>query len=426
MTYVNSEAIDWAFERDVSTSSNKFVLVAIAKHVNRHWAGFPSKAEIARMTKLSEVTVAKCLRELEEDGHMLRVPFVASNGQDQKPGFILAGCGRPLSEIDTDFLTAAFAHRKHAGVPQVAKPQHWSGERKGEGIGNRTLPGYRKPHPEGVGNRTPRRKEQGEDQKGQEEGTAAQAPDKSGASSRASAIAEVRADAPTPASRTTTQDTPKTSKRRTYPSNQKRNDDWRAQIAAADLAELGNILADNPHGEAASRLACYRLGINRDQDVPDTLWPQFVQHAYLYLLKDVAASDENHLDPLLYPLDANIRAGKPGTKWDESVWTPAGETAASFGTRMQQVARSMPPEQVGPWMGEFDDFRPQICYDARQRAREYLKAHGMPLEVETIGVQAMQYVIEHYTETGGGKWPMEAVPPPMCPTAAIEPPAWAA
>lgn len=224
--------------------------------------------------------------------------------------------------------------------------------------------------------------------------------------------------------------------RKPYPSNRQRDNNWRAQIAAADVDELYSAARSLSVGEnrylSACKLAAYRLGlgadIDPDEDIPANLWPQFVRHMYLYLLKDLAATDETHLDEAKCALDETITAGKQPPKWDETMWTPDGETTASFGARMKQVARGMTPAQVGPWAGEFEDFRSQIWYDARQHAREQLRKQRMPLEIETIGVQAMQFVIDHYAGTGGGKWPMEVVPPPMRPAfpAQSAPPAWAA
>lgn len=124
VTYLSKEGVNWAFGRAVDITSDKLVLVFIGGRMNKYWAAFPGKSEIERNTGIPEGTVVKCIRRLERDGHLVRVAFAATNGQDQKIGYVLAGCGRPLDELDDAFLALAFADRKQPGVPLTAKPQH--------------------------------------------------------------------------------------------------------------------------------------------------------------------------------------------------------------------------------------------------------------------------------------------------------------
>lgn len=428
MKYVNSEAINWAFACVVLNTADKLVLLAIAKGANKHWASFPGRAEISRMTGIAEASIVKCIRRLERAGHLKRVPFAANNGQDQKVGYVLAGCGRPLDTLDTEFLDLAFAERKQPGAPLTAKPQHWSGAKRGEGGCAATLPGWPASHPQGGPTATPRRKEKKEERREQEEGAIAQAPNKFEAPSTPAAIAEVRAAAPTPKSGSTTETVriPK-QRRESYPSNQKRDNDWRAQIVAADLDELDGILDACGHGAAAYRLSAFRLGLGAGEQVPDELYPQYVRHAYLYLLKDVAATDPGHLDEFLYPLDGSITAGSAPYKWDHTEHVPAGETAESFTARMLRMAASMPPEQLGPWAAQIEDFLPGLWYEKRYEARAFVQAQGLPLEIETIASKAVRLMIQYYADKPHPKWPAEVVPPSMRTVASItESPSWAA
>lgn len=215
------------------------------------------------------------------------------------------------------------------------------------------------------------------------------------------------------------------------PSNAKRDAKWRAQIVAADVDELDSAAANtawsNDHHSTARRLASFRLGFGTSGSVPDELYPQFIRHMYLYLLKDVAATDECHLPELLYPLDGNIKAGPQPDKWDHTEHVPAGETAASFSARMIQVAASMPPEQLGPWAAEIEDFLPRLWYEKRHEAREQVAAQGLPLEIETTASLAVRLMIQHYANKPRPKWPAEVVPPSMRTVASItEAPSWAA
>lgn len=259
-------------------------------------------------------------------------------------------------------------------------------------------------------------------------GAVAQAPDKSVAPSKTGSFAEVRAVAPTS---NTGSSKPKAAakpkRRKDYPSNAERDTKWRAQIVAADVDELDDVLDTNGHGKSARRMSSFRLGFGTRGSVPDELRPQYVRHAYLYLLKDVAETDSGHLDELMYPLDTNVKAGPLPDKWDHTEHVPAGETAASFSARMVQVAASMPPEQLGPWAAEIEDFLPGLWYEKRHEAREQVATQGLPLEIETTASLAVRLMIQHYANKPRPKWPAEVVPPSMRTVASItEAPSWAA
>lgn len=256
----------------------------------------------------------------------------------------------------------------------------------------------------------------------------AQAPDKSEAPSKAPAFAEVRAGAPTQNMGSPKKGSAKIPKQRqAWPSNEKRDNDWRAQIVAADVDELDDVLSTNGHGKSAYRMSSFRLGLGTCGSVPDELHPQYIRHAYLYLLKDVAETDPEHLDELKYPLDESVEAGPAPHKWDHTEHVPAGETAASFSARMLQVTASMPPEQLGPWAAEIEDFLPSLWYQKRHKAREQVRAQGLPLEIETIASAAVRLMIQYYTDKAQPKWPAEVVPPLMRTVTSItESPSWAA
>jgi hypothetical protein len=434
VTYLNREAVDWALDRTVGNPNDKIVLVAIARRVNKHWAAFPGRAELASRAEIAEVSVTKCLKRLEDNGHLIRVAFAATNGQDQRTGYVLAGCGRPLGELDSEFLALAFVDRKQPGVPLATKPQHWSGERTGEGRQPATPPGSPHSDPQGRQPATPRRKEHTEDQIEQEDtfGEAA-VPAARQQDQKHAAVAEVRAAAPTTnrdhqAAAAATIPT----QRQAWPSNQKRNADWQAQIAAADVDELdiaaGSTSWSNDHAGTARRLAAFRLGFGTRGDVPEEIYPQFIRHMYLYLLKDVAATDECHLNELLYPLDGTIEAAPAPFRRNETVRVPVGESVASFSARMFEAASGMPPERVGPWAAEIEDFLPGLWYEKRQQARERIQAAGLPLEIETIASAAVRLMIRYYADKPKPKWPMEVVPPSMRSAfpAQSASPAWAA
>lgn len=256
----------------------------------------------------------------------------------------------------------------------------------------------------------------------------AEAPDKSVASSKTGSFAEVRAAAPTSntrSSRSKAATRPK--QRKGYPSNAERDAQWRAQIVAADVDELDDVLSTNGHGKSAYRMSSFRLGFGTRGNVPNEIRPQYVRHAYLYLLKDVAETDSGHLDELMYPLNTNVKAGPQPDKWDHTEHVPAGETAASFSARMFQVAASMPPEQLGPWAAEVEDFLPGLWYEKRHEARKQVATQGLPLEIETIASVAVRLMIQYYADKPRPKWPAEVVPPPMRTVTSItEAPSWAA
>src|SRR5690554_5205943 len=62
------EAIRWAFAQQVSHSSAKFVLVALADYAGPDWQAYPSVAEIARATGQDRKTVLANIRRLSDCG----------------------------------------------------------------------------------------------------------------------------------------------------------------------------------------------------------------------------------------------------------------------------------------------------------------------------------------------------------------------
>lgn len=62
------EAIRWAFAQQVSHSSAKFVLVALADYAGPTWQAYPSVAEIARATGQDRKTVLANIRRLSDCG----------------------------------------------------------------------------------------------------------------------------------------------------------------------------------------------------------------------------------------------------------------------------------------------------------------------------------------------------------------------
>jgi hypothetical protein len=95
---------------------------------------------------------------------------------------------------------------------------------------------------------------------------------------------------------------------------------------------------------------------------------------------------------------------------------------------MFEAASGMPPEQVGPWAAEIEDFLPGLWYEKRQQARERTRAAGLPLEIETIASAAVRLMIRYYADKPKPKWPMEVVPPSLRSAfpAQSASPAWAA
>jgi biotin operon repressor len=344
---VNFEAIDWAFDRPIANSADKLVLLVLARRANKHWAAFPGKAEIARRTGLAERSIPKCIKRLEDDGHLVRIAFAGISGQDQKIGYVLAGGGRLLDDLDDAFLALAFADRKQLGMSSAVKPQHWSGERKGEGRQPATRGGSPHSDPQGRQGATPRSKEHREDHKERED-TFGEARDKSLAINDP-AIAE--APAP-PAARTTEsfdQEAPKIPAQRTYSSNRERDDDWRIQLAMADpdnLYEALNAYRDRLGAleDWAYRTAASDLGIDLDpkDEVPEDPDDDWTRAAYLYLLKrHDNDGDWDALFTLMEPLDPDTRA-MPGRTSPSS-----GTCGRRCGTR----AGSRPWSGCGPGSG---------------------------------------------------------------------------
>lgn len=429
MIYVNREAIDWTFERTVGVSNDKLVLLAIARRANKHWASFPSKAEIARVTGLSEVSLPRSFKRLEDEGHMVRVAFAAGNRQEQRIGFVLAGCGRPLDSLDADFLALAFASRKQSGTPMAAKPQHWRGERIGEGRTAATPQGRTGATPEGGSAATPRRKEHTEDRKEQEEAFG-RAADSSAAAANQGAIARVAAAAATQNSGSSAEPgIPKQRTPREASGREQRDDDWRVQLAAANVGLL------------ESALDCYRitrdgvfawalgeaggeLGIDPDPDESLQDKPELLRNTILFLLKK-HAGEPDVLDELTWPLDDQLEAEPRRREWDVNCYAPQGMTVRTFAEQMCEAVRNMAPPERGPQIAEIRRDKPGVWRECRDKAKRFLRDRNIPAEITEINAVAMQYAILRYLPNG--KWPMAVVPALMRPMAAqAESPSWAA
>ena len=62
------KAVVWALENEeVFSSSQKFVLVALANYASEEGKSYPAVATICRMTKQSDDTVRRCLEQLSAD-----------------------------------------------------------------------------------------------------------------------------------------------------------------------------------------------------------------------------------------------------------------------------------------------------------------------------------------------------------------------
>src|SRR5882672_8299513 len=418
---MNSEAIDWAFDQVVGNSKDKLVLIAIARRANKYWAAFPGRAELARKSEVAEVSIPKCLKRLEDNGFLIRVAFAATNGQDQKTGYVLAGCGRPLGELDAAFLALAFADRKQPGVPLAAKPQHWSGGRTGEGRQPATLPGSPRSDPEGRQPATPRRKEHTEDQI-EQEGTFGEAavPAAHQKDQMQAAIAEVRAGAPTPngghqVAAAATIPVQRQPRDRRSPI-QRRDDDWQAQIASAGYGALQDAIGEYEEiGGKLWKWAQDTAGLDMGV-VPGFEWEgreeEQYRAAYLWLLKK-HAGDDDWLGVLMKPLDPDIGAPEPDYQWIGYCTTPAGMTDEDFADQMCQAVRGMTEEQWGPQVAEIRQARPGIWWQCRQKAKEGLRERKRPVKLVAMNVVAIQFGILHYRDQGNGRWPEAFVPQSM-------------
>lgn len=429
MNYVNREAIDWSFERAVETPNDKLVLLTIARRANKYWAAFPSKKELARITGLAEATIDKSLRRLDAGGHLARVPFVATNGQDQRPGFVLAGGGRVPDGLDAEFLAVAFAERKQMGVPLAVKPQHWSGANGKEGGASASLGGGRYSPPEGGAGAAPRRKEHTEDRKGQEEAFG-RAADRSAAAANQGAVARVAAAAATRNSGSLVEpEIPKQRMPREPNGREQRDDDWRVQLAAADVGLL------------ESALDCYRitrdgvfvwalgeaggeLGIDADPDESLQGNPELLRNTILFLLKK-HAGEPDVLEELTWPLDNRLEAEPRRREWDVNCYAPQEMTTRTFAEQMCEAVRNMAPLERGPQIAEIRRDKPGVWRECRDKAKRFLRDRNIPAEITEINAVAMQYAILRYLPNG--KWPMAVVPVALRPMARqSEAPPWAA
>lgn len=62
------KALDWAFEKEVFSSSQKFVLVALANYASDTGKAYPQVATICSLTQLHDETVRSALAKLVESG----------------------------------------------------------------------------------------------------------------------------------------------------------------------------------------------------------------------------------------------------------------------------------------------------------------------------------------------------------------------
>lgn len=247
------------------------------------------------------------------------------------------------------------------------------------------------------------------------------------------AIAEVRADAPTP-NRDHQVEVKPTIPTQQQPQDrrspiQQRDDDWRAQIAAAAFDDLQLAIGDYETSrgslwEWAQNAAGVDMGL-----LPGFEWEgreeeQF-RAAYLWLLKK-HADDDQWLDVLLEPLDQRISAPEPEYEWIEYCTTPPGLTNEAFAEQMRQTIRGMSEEEWGPQIAEIRRVKPGIWAQCRQAAKEYLRGRKIPVKTASMNVVAMQLAVNHYEPKG--KWPAAIVPPSLRSSSLEQgpPPAWAA
>jgi len=249
------------------------------------------------------------------------------------------------------------------------------------------------------------------------------------------AIAE--APAP-PAARTTgsfDQEAPKIPAQRTYSSNRERDDDWRIQLAMANLDNLYEAL--NAYRDRlgaledwAYRTAASDLGIDLDpkDEIPEDPDDDWTRAAYLYLLKrHDNDGDWDALFTLMEPLDPDTRAAPRPYQWVEKLSTPPGMTSQQFAEQMRAAVMQMEPAEAGPYIAEFRDLRPKVWHESRQQAMEWLRARKQKVTAQAMNCAALQLAIERYVPKG--RWEMPLVPPSMRPVgmqSVGEPPSWAA
>lgn len=74
------QAMSWAMAAQPASSTQKFVLVAVANYANEDGVAWPSQKRIATDTMLNRRTVQRCLEGLEVDGFIEREPFHREDG----------------------------------------------------------------------------------------------------------------------------------------------------------------------------------------------------------------------------------------------------------------------------------------------------------------------------------------------------------
>lgn len=211
---------------------------------------------------------------------------------------------------------------------------------------------------------------------------------------------------------------------------QKRDDDWRAQIAAADHNHLQIVLDEyNLRLDSLWEWAMTTAGLDMGL-APDKVWvnkedkeEQF-RAAYLWLLKKHA--DDDSLYDLLQPLDLGISAPVPGYRWDEHCAAPPGMTVDEFVDQMRRALEAMTVKEWGPQITEIRNVRSGIWAQSRQKAKAYLRGQKLPVEAASINYLAIWYTILHYRKDG--KWPAAVVPPSLRLMSLVQgsAPSWAA
>jgi hypothetical protein len=305
----------------------------------------------------------------------------------------------------------------------TAKPQHWSGERIGEGRTAATPQGRTTATPGGRTAATPRRKEQEEDQKGQEDSAIAQARDESRPPSNPPAIAEVAAIAEAPAKAgaiANGKSAGKEGETAHRGDTRQRDDSWRLQLQAADLDDLYDALAayhDARSGleEWAYRTAASDLGIDfgAGEEVPEQADGDWTRLTYLYLLKkhDSDPGDWDIQSALLEPLDNSIQAPERPYRKVEKLPPPAGVSPQEFAEQMKAAVTLMEPTEVGLYIAEFKDARRGVWWESLAEAEEQLRARKQKVTAQAKNYVALHVAIDRYV--GRGTWEMELVPPSM-------------
>lgn len=433
--YLNREGHVWASCRTTGNPLDKAVLVFIGGRMNKHWAAFPGKAEIAHATEIAESTVVKCIRRLERGGHLVRVAFAATNGADQKIGYVLAGCGRPLDDLDDDFLALAFADRKQPGVPRTVKPQHWSGEQKGGRVAHSHPPRVAHSHPEGAAQPPLEEKNNTEDHQEQEEAFGEAAVPAAQQDQEQAAIAEARAGALASVTENQGEEGVRIPAQRQQRDRRsairKRDDDWTVQIAAADLDSLKDAIDYYEVSQGglwtwAQKAAGLDAGL-----LPDEEWTRaedqedHFRASYLRLLKKHAGDDWRF--HLAEPLDGRIESQVPDYEWIEYCPAPDGLSREEFAKRMADVVRNTPPDELGPMGAEMRRIRSKVWVDCWNEAKQRLKNRKRTADLVSINGTAILVAIEHYLKLGSD-WPAAIVPPSLRTAFPVQsaPPAWAA